>query len=294
MFFKQNIEIVIANPAGNITAFVENAENLNNSERAQIAKKILNEKSLNVEQVGFVIKPNTDNPLWHLEMAGGEFCGNAARAFGLFAAVANTAAANNGEKGQIKVAVSGQRVTVDYCISNDAPRGEKISGELHGSATVKMPLPLSREAIIYKNTELPLYIFEGISHVIARGIEASNETFFEIKKIVDERATTSHKPDALGVMFHDGEIMRPVVYVYSIDSLCHESSCGSGSAAFAIDHFIDDKKIEGRLEIKQGGAQQHCAQQYHNIIETVVKKDGELVSVTIGGAVTLLPRIPLP
>jgi hypothetical protein len=30
------------------------------------------------------------------------------------------------------------------------------------------------------------------------------------------------------------------------------------------------------------------------VIETIVKKDSALVSVTIGGAVTLQPRIPLP
>jgi diaminopimelate epimerase len=286
MFFKkhiENIEIVIANPAGNITAFVENAENLNRRERLEIAKKILNEKTLNVEQVGFVIKPKTQGSLWRLEMAGGEFCGNAARSFALYV-----------RQTQIEISGAQNVVTVDYsvdCYKN---------GDLHGSAKVKMPLPISRETVIYKNIKLPFYVFEGISHVIAQGIDASNETFFEIKKLVEAqhrlaKENCGENCGALGVMFYDKEIMHPVVYVYSIDTLYHESSCGSGSAAFAIEHFLDDKNIEGRLEIRQcPHAQDICAQDANILEITVLKKDGELVSVAIGGAVTLQPRIRLP
>jgi diaminopimelate epimerase len=294
MFLAHNITIVIANPAGNITAFVENAENTNHEERAYIANKILNEKKLQVEQLGFVIKPKTKDALWHLEMAGGEFCGNAARSFALYAASASSGCGCGCGCGKIEIEISGYQkpLLVCYSIKDKYP-----SGELCGSASLAMPLPLSRQIIKYKKSELVIYVFEGIKHVIAHAAP-SNESFFAIKKIVDEMFIAEHpsgeQPSAehpsgdhgaLGVMFYNEGIMHPMVYVYGIDTLCHESSCGSGSAAFAVEYFINSENTDSRLDIKQPGG----------TIETaVVKKNGELVSVTIGGDVTLLPRIPLP
>ncbi|MCL2320286.1 MAG: hypothetical protein FWC45_09390, partial [Treponema sp.] len=86
------MKILIADPAKNITVFIlEPVETP--AERRALAMAILADTRLRAEQVGFVTPPSsgkaapgTGAPLWRLDMAGGEFCGNAARSFGLYVA----------------------------------------------------------------------------------------------------------------------------------------------------------------------------------------------------------------
>ncbi|MCL2271001.1 MAG: hypothetical protein FWC24_06635, partial [Treponema sp.] len=78
------IEIARADPAGNITVFV--LSRLGSAERARAAKALLADPDLKAEQVGFVTAPAVKEGIWRLEMAGGEFCGNASRSFGLLVA----------------------------------------------------------------------------------------------------------------------------------------------------------------------------------------------------------------
>ena len=79
-------EIVCANPAGNITIFVLNPPR-GKAERVQTAETLMVDPDLKAEQVGFVYPPATPSGLWRLEMAGGEFCGNASRSFWLLDAL---------------------------------------------------------------------------------------------------------------------------------------------------------------------------------------------------------------
>jgi diaminopimelate epimerase len=111
-------EIVIADPAKNITVFVLTP--VPQAERAEVARALLADPSLKAEQVGFVLPPSQGaplvggvtlrraSPLWRLEMMGGEFCGNAARSFGLYVA------RRTGLSGQVflEVEISGARTPV--------------------------------------------------------------------------------------------------------------------------------------------------------------------------------------
>ena len=63
-----------ADPQGNITAIVTDPSDP--EDRIQIASGIM-EKDRTVEQVAFVIAPENGSDI-SIEMAGGEFCGNAA------------------------------------------------------------------------------------------------------------------------------------------------------------------------------------------------------------------------
>jgi hypothetical protein len=73
-----SFEIVIADPAKNITIFVHDRLD-SKPERTEAAKLLLADPSLKAEQVGFVIPPAGNQKYWRLEMMGSEFCGNAAR-----------------------------------------------------------------------------------------------------------------------------------------------------------------------------------------------------------------------
>ena len=68
-----------ADPAGNITIFV--MDQAERKDYAAISRQLLVREDLGAEQVGFVEK-NADGTT-HMQMMGGEFCGNACRACGL-------------------------------------------------------------------------------------------------------------------------------------------------------------------------------------------------------------------
>jgi diaminopimelate epimerase len=257
------MKILAADPAKNITVFILDPVE-DPAGRAALARAILTEKSLKAEQVGFVSSPVSGHgpSLWHLEMAGGEFCGNAARCFGLYVA------RMQGLKGKANlfVSVSGAKEPVHVEVDTE-----------RSLAAAEMPRPLVMESLDYEGRSLPVLVFEGITHVIAQDLESGDENFYAIKAAVEKKLSA---PAALGVIFYDttSRFMRPAVYVRSVDTMTFESSCGSGSAALGI--WLSREIYDGiaSFAIAQAGG----------LIETeIVKKDGHVVRVTIGGEVSL-------
>ncbi|MHB9293865.1 putative histidine racemase [Hollandina sp. SP2] len=264
-------EIVIADPAKNITLFVLNqVEN-----RAEAARLLLGVPGLGAEQVGFVIPPQTPQGLWRLEMMGGEFCGNAARSFGLF--VARTL--GYAGMAEIPIGMSGMRDPLIVKVNVEA-----------GTAEVAIPKPAAQDTLIFTpapdipSLRLPVYCFTGIIHVIAPGISPGNQgkaLFYAIKAQVERSLAI---PQALGVMFYDQEeqLMTPAVYVYATDSLVFESSCGSGSAALGAWQHETLWEGEGFCRVAQpGGA----------IDVRVHKRQGSIQAISIGGPVYLKERL---
>jgi diaminopimelate epimerase len=273
-----NYEIVTADPAKNITVFVLNQIN-DREERAALSKALLRDRRFKAEQVGFISPPSIDEKqgLWRLEMMGEEFCGNAARSFGLFAA------RRQGLQGkqEFAVSVSGANGPVAVKVALDA--GESGSGW----AAVEMPLPRSCVFLDYKGKSLPALVFDGITHVIARGIKGDEKKFYVIKDLIERKLDPSKDRAslaAIGVMFYDEALafMTPAVYVRETDSLVFESSCGSGTAAFAawksLQALKDTQNGESIISVKQPGG----------VIEAVVKKaQGKTIAIFIGGPVFL-------
>ncbi|MDR3115142.1 MAG: hypothetical protein LBU25_06440 [Treponema sp.] len=260
-------ELVVADPAKNITLLVLNpVEN-----RAEAARFLLRVPELGAEQVGFVIPPQTPQDLWRLEMMGGEFCGNAARSFGLF--VARTLGYSG--VAEIPIGMSGMPEPLTVRVNVEA-----------GTAEVAIPKPVAQDTLLFTlapelpRLRLPVYCFAGITHVIAPGIppEARGAAlFYRIKAQVQQSLSI---PQALGVMFYDQEkrLMTPAVYVYATDSLVFESSCGSGAAAFGIWRQEALREGEGFCQVAQPGG----------IIAVRVRKHrGALEAISIGGPVYL-------
>ncbi|GHV83032.1 diaminopimelate epimerase [Spirochaetia bacterium] len=264
---KQNSvkSIIIANPAGNITAFVSGGQNISACERIRISNELLADKTLKVEQVGFIIEPEKKDKLWRLEMMGGEFCGNAARSFGLWTAKQ----LNLNGKGIVKIEISGA----------SAPAAVEVDMETH-YAKLELPAPYANSFIAFNGESLPVYFFEGITHIIACNIPPDAKTFFAIKTAAESSWTKLGQPcpEALGVMFYDEnkKLLSPAVFVYRTGTLVFESSCGSGSAAFVCFFFEEAQDTAGKLPITQPGG----------IIEAgIEKKNGKILSITIGGNV---------
>ncbi|MDR2136402.1 MAG: hypothetical protein LBO76_07285 [Treponema sp.] len=283
------LTIVRADPAGNITIFVLDRI-ADPALRLRAAKALLADPSLKAEQVGFVIPPDplVSDPsagpearYWRLEMMGGEFCGNAARSFGLYAA------RETGARGKrdIRVRISG------------APEPVPVRVDLDSSAAeAELPGPRAEALLSWKGRSFPVLYFEGIAHVIAEGLEPDRDAALGL---ADSVARSVGQPDAgrfmdgcrpadagrsvaaVGVMFYDParRFMRPAVYVAATGSLVFESSCGSGTAALAAYLSRGTSCGGARWEISQPGG---------TIEARLVKQGG---AVHIGGPVSLGGKI---
>ena len=269
---RMELEIVRADPAGNITIFVMNAVE-DRELRAEAVRALMADPELKAEQVGFVTPPARPGDLWELQMMGGEFCGNASRSFGLLAA------RHDGLSDSITLTIktSGVKLPLQVFVDTKASYAE-----------IEIPTPLSEEIIEEEGRHFPLYIFEGIGHVIAEDIVADERLVRCLEKSVEYGQAEDGKStnplagqlQAFGVMFYDTQkrFLRPVVCVRDAGTLVFESSCASGTAALALWMARDLHDAGEKFEIAQPGG---------TITAHVEKRGGLVRRLSIGGKVTL-------
>ncbi|MEE1442961.1 MAG: hypothetical protein UGF43_05015 [Blautia sp.] len=244
-----------ADPAGNITIFV--MDQAERKDYAAISNQLLARKDLGVEQVGFV-EQNADGTT-HMQMMGGEFCGNATRSFGYLMSLLSE------EKPQeVEVDVSGSK--------------ELLKAEVDlekGTSRTQMPLPQNIVTLpSVQGEQYNMVVFEGVCHIIVESAPRDqafvNDVIAEAEKMLD--------CDAYGVMFLEGKKMTPVVYVKETGSMVWESSCGSGSMGAAV--YLSREKDNGTYvyELHQPGGM---------IEATVQKQNGETVLCKMGGPVEI-------
>ena len=215
------LNILRADPAGNITVFV--LDPVEKAQRAAIAEKIMAIPALKAEQVGYACAAEDDVD-GHMEMMGGEFCGNAA--ISAAAIIIGCLEPDGGSARELVLEVSG--------VPNVVP--VKICAESGGyCGTVSMPLPESVSSFDFRlgddTCTLPLVRFPGICHSIVSGGGLSRET---AQRCISDWCRQLDA-EALGLMFYDESVgsLEPLVYVASTDTAVWESSCASGTAAVA-------------------------------------------------------------
>ena len=254
------VKILRADPAGNITLFVLDPVPL--EERTEIAGRLMDLPELKAEQVGFVCPPR-QGCAGRMEMAGGEFCGNATRAFGMFTA------REQGGLSQVRVEVSGcdHPVTVDVDLAA-------------GTARSEMPLPLWVKEVEAGGAAGRLVHLGGIAHLVVENVAPSREFFDRAEPLFQDIPGL----DAYGVIFLEPETgkMTPLVKVPAANTLVWEGSCGSGSLACAVAQ-------------SQGLARGEFARDYIQpagvVRATAVREDGAVTAAYIGGPVTLDPPV---
>lgn len=228
---KRKINIIVADPAGNITIFVK--DRFGREDYQNVATQLLAMEELKGEQVAFILDvPECGRAEGRMEMCGLEFCGNASRSYGLIRAHEMGICG----EGKVFVDISGCNEILTVDVNTET-----------GFTKVKMPLPVSMTE--FDLSKLPiddlkanpmaemllrrasLVNFGGIVHVVLSDIQAKPETFELIKDVVMEK----YNPPAIGVMFCDSREnkMIPVVYVRDVDTTYFEGSCGSGTTACA-------------------------------------------------------------
>ena len=250
------LHVLRADPAGNITLFV--LDPIEKAERAALSAQLMRTLSdMQIEQVGFAC-PAPDGADGCMEMMGGEFCGNATRAYAMYTAQ---------QKGGLS--------DVLLCVSGCDGLVTAHVDLTQGTASAEMPLPRSIRTIGANGCTGTLVDLGGIAHFVVDAVPDEN-FFHAVEPIFSAIAGL----DAYGVIFLDRATRRmtPLVKVVDTGTLVWEGSCGSGSVACAV------AESEG---ISDGLFEQDYLQPAGVIRASVVRKNGAVSAASIGGPVTL-------
>ncbi len=184
-----------------------------------------------VEQVGFLI-PNEI----HFEMAGGEFCGNAARSAAVLLSEIT-------DQNHPRFTMSGYdgRVRAEV---------DQTTDQRYDVVCAFIDLPMTKsQSWVSDDQGATLVDLGGIAHVVLEAPFPRNGYEEQHRKFVNGLHLQGH--DAVGVCwirYQDDQVhMDPVVWVRAVDSFFYETSCGSGSIAVAA--------VTGKSQIIQPSGQ---------------------------------------
>lgn len=261
------LHMIIANPAGNITAIV--TDSFDRGDYQTIARKLMAMKDFNIEQVGF--EEPASGCDGHIQMMGGEFCGNASRSYGLY--LIRSGRAKQRHFAVISISGTDQLLNIE-------------ANEALTEALVGMP-PVKGFQMVETNTlgSLPLVEMEGISHVLV--IDNNAETISADKNSpLMEELIGRLQAEAIGIMYYNPEqqFLKPYIWVGQTATGIWESSCGSGSVALAA-YLHREEDEDFQLQIHEPGGILKVFRQ-HGVIKlggpihisdviTVDIKDGE-------------------
>ncbi len=182
--------------------------------------------SSGVEQSGSLILPkNTSLP--HFEMSGGEFCGNAARSAALILSQFGYGKTFQFTMSGIKKPVLAQVRVIDGISIVDC-------------TFFDFPVELKTGEMVEKIVDLG-----GIIHIIIHG--PFPDEYEKIHQHLRDQFRLNER-GAVGVIWvennKEGKIkIEPVVWVRSIKTFFHETSCGSGSIAVVFAEGLSEAEI---------------------------------------------------
>jgi len=213
-------EYIKLSPTENITLLVTGsvARNMQTS----VASELMN-LNADAEQVGFLEHASLVGARARLQMAGGEFCGNASMAAAAYFSFLD--GLSDGKSADILLEVSGAEKAVKCSVT-------AMGGCFEG--TVEMPLPrrVEKRTLSFneKDYNAQCVDMQGIFHIILQNGAFCNSRTAEAALMEWSRL---FKADAFGLILFDetGKSIKPLVYVPSADTIVWERGCGSGSAA---------------------------------------------------------------
>lgn len=191
----------------------------------KIAEKAMSYEFLHAEQVGFIVPPSKKESILGLEMAGGEFCGNATLSVAAYAILKGLA-----DEEIFSIDVSGTTLPI-RC------KAKKINDYCYDASCVMPPAKRNQELkITLKNKTIIGQVIEldGISHFVFPEQKDSIEhldILTALKQVVET--------DAIGVIpfktLENGTYkIKPFVHVRKVNTNVFERGCGSGSLALGM------------------------------------------------------------
>jgi len=157
-----------------------------------------------------------------LEMAGGEFCGNASAA----AAVLLT---NKSTEPTVRYSVSGFEGSVVAKIVS-------VDSDKYRVRTSFNTMNYKIEKIEYEGRQLSIVDMKGITHILIKSTFPATNYEATLRKLVDR--LNLQACEAVGVIWYKQQSekvkINPVVWVKKVDTLYYESACGSGAIAASL------------------------------------------------------------
>ncbi|MDR1510773.1 MAG: hypothetical protein LBS53_14195 [Synergistaceae bacterium] len=216
------VEFVKTSPTQNMTILVKSF--VGRAAQLEAANLLMSYESVYAEQVGFIERPENPSAWARLQMAGGEFCANAAMSLAAYLARRKRGALAvplevSGTDGLLECSVRAKDENI-YLASLTLPPPEEIA---------PMTLPVGGADRTLFAVRLP-----GITHIIVPAGEFGEDWRAAAEGLAGKWASRIDSP-AFGIVFFDEKTCRmdPLVCVKDSGSAVWERGCGSGSAAVA-------------------------------------------------------------
>lgn len=252
------LRVLRADPAGNITLYV--LDPVEPAQRPKVTAHLLGMEQFKAEQLAYCCTPVMGGQ-GRIEMAGGEFCGNATRAFAMV--MQQEMGVPSPSTMQLEVSGCDHLVTA-------------FSDLKAGTAESEMPLPRSVRTVQVDGNSGVLVDLEGIAHLVVEDVAPSLDFFQQVEPLFQEIPGL----EAYGVMFLNRSTshVTPLVKVPAANTLVWEGSCGSGSVASAI---------ACAMGAPDGQYAQDLTQPAGVIRVKLTLDQGQVTQVSIGGPVAL-------
>lgn len=227
------INFVKVNPVENMTILVNSTAKKENY--GKISQELMKYSNIHAEQVGF-IEGN------HLQMMGGEFCGNASRSFAAYLAFKDV---NFKDEKTYTITCSGTTKKLDVSVR----KNNKNENQFFASIAMPAPYSIKEEKIFIDMDEFTLIRIDldGITHFIL-------ENDYDHKKLINAiiNKMDNEKYEAFGIMFFNKEKneILPYVHVNGLGGL-FERSCASGTTA--LGYYLKNKYHLLKAKINQPG-----------------------------------------
>ncbi len=266
----EQLRFVKTDPSGNTTILVLDA--VPREAQSRLARLLMEEKNLAAEQVAFFEEHSPRPCDVGIRMMGGEFCGNAVRSAAAWKVF-------DRQRWQPTPLPGGRRSFAVSCtgIDRNVCCTVRPLGRAAFDVTAEMPLPLAVDTVEAGGRQLMRAVFSGIVHyaVLADRMPTAEDKRALVSAVLDVFPVEAG--GAAGVLFWDGSVLDPFVYVKDTDTLVNESSCGSGTAALAA-----------CLAVRKNGPVRIDAQQAGGLIYGEAEAErGEVRSLRIGGMVRI-------
>ncbi|WP_336764681.1 diaminopimelate epimerase [Paenibacillus sp. USHLN196] len=269
---KQEIDFIKFSPTQNMTILVKTDHAA--EQYSHIATRLMSYDNVYAEQVGFIEPTRRPEAVARLEMAGGEFCGNACMA--LASHHASEAGLAHQESMDIMLEVSG----TDQLIMCHV---KKQQNEYDCQVSMPIPKQIEQRTIRYEGIELDMVIirYAEFIHIVIE-VDDFDDTMKKRAQTLARLLGLTLGDKLIGILLYQSksEEMAPLIYVPELDSLIWERGCGSGTAS--VGAYLAWSQQRGITQyIKQpGGA-----------IKVVAEWDGaELGSITIEGSVGIVAQ----
>lgn len=232
-------------PGGNPTVLLE-ADAVAPGLRAHAAAEIMSPGHLVADQVGFFTSANGFMP--RLDMMGGEFCLNAARAFAALLARQGGLPSLGPDLWSGQVEVSGAECPVDVRVRH-IPADQDQAG---WTAAAGVEFRVMPEPSAMRDGACLIRV-PGIAHIMLENTPPpSVDALPSACARLRESFGLDHEA-AVGCLWlnttQEPPVLYPVVWVRATQSLCTESACGSGTLACAL--ALRAQSGDSRFAIRQ-------------------------------------------